>query len=102
MSNTIDKSRLKWFGHLNRMESNMIKKYILEWNGEGRERKGEPREQPVDNIRRNTSAKISRKEMQKTDNSGGANYFWVERYLMHYKKITQLQTLYYYYLRRVV
>lgn len=39
---TIDKKRLNWYGHLQRMPENRIPKAIMNWQPEGRRKKGRP------------------------------------------------------------
>ena len=45
------------FGHLKRLETNRIKKMILEWNTKGKRRKGKPEEQWKDGVRRSMIGK---------------------------------------------
>ena len=52
-----EERRLKSFGYLERMTSNTIPKMMMEWNTEGRRRKGKPREQWIDGLRRSIISK---------------------------------------------
>ena len=49
---------------------------ILVWNTEGSRRKGKPREQWINGVRRRMIAKISQKNMQRVENCGGATFLW--------------------------
>ena len=48
----IEERKLRWFGHITRMGEDRIPKMILEWNAEGRRRRGKPQEKWMDGIKR--------------------------------------------------
>ena len=47
-----EERELRWFGHIKRIGEGRIPKMILEWNAEGRRRRGNPQEKWMDGIRR--------------------------------------------------
>ena len=59
----IEERKMRWFGHVERMGEDRIPKMILEWNAEGRRRRGKPREQWMDGIRRS----MNRMELTEED-----------------------------------
>ena len=48
----IEERKLIWFGHVTRMGEDRIPKIILEYNAEGRRRRGKPQKKWKDGIRR--------------------------------------------------
>ncbi|KAJ4438204.1 hypothetical protein ANN_14143 [Periplaneta americana] len=52
---SFEERRLKWFGHVKRMKNGNISKRMLEYATEGRRRRGKPREQWMDEVRRSMS-----------------------------------------------
>ncbi|KAJ4441896.1 hypothetical protein ANN_11756 [Periplaneta americana] len=66
----IEDRRLKWFGQVKRMKNGRIPKMLLEWAAEGRRRRGTPREQWIDGVRRS----LSRWDL--TEEDGENRDFW--------------------------
>jgi hypothetical protein len=48
----IEEKRLRWFGHVKRMPGNRLPLKILEWEPEGKRRRGRPKERWIDGVRR--------------------------------------------------
>jgi hypothetical protein len=47
----IEGKRLQWFGHVKRMPGNRLPLKILEWEPEGTQRRGRPKERWIDGVR---------------------------------------------------
>jgi hypothetical protein len=47
-----EEKRLRWFGHVKRMSGNRLPLKILEWEPEGKRRRGRPQERWIDGVRR--------------------------------------------------
>jgi hypothetical protein len=48
-----EENRLRWFGHVKRMPGNRLPLKVLEWEPEGKRRRGRPKERWIDEVRRN-------------------------------------------------
>jgi hypothetical protein len=47
-----EEKQLRWFGHVKRMPGNRLPRKILEWEQEGAQRRGRPKERLIDGVRR--------------------------------------------------
>jgi hypothetical protein len=47
----IEQKRLQWYGHVKRMENDRLPNTVVEWETEGRRRKGRPLGKLIDGIR---------------------------------------------------
>jgi hypothetical protein len=47
----IEVKRLRWFGHVKRMPRNRLPQKMLEWEPEGTQRRGRPKERWIDGVR---------------------------------------------------
>jgi hypothetical protein len=48
----IEEKRIRWFGHVKRMPGKRLPLKILEWQPEGKRRRGRPKERWIDGVRR--------------------------------------------------
>jgi hypothetical protein len=48
----IEEKLLRWFGHVKRMPGNRLPLKVLEWEPEGKRRRGRPKERWIDEVRR--------------------------------------------------
>jgi hypothetical protein len=62
ISEVIQEKRLRWFGHVKGMPGNRLQLKILEWEPEGKRRRGRPKERWIDGVRRSMTNHGLRKE----------------------------------------
>jgi hypothetical protein len=76
-----EEKQLRWFGHVKRIPGNRLPLIILEWEPEGKRRRGRPKERWIDGVRR------SKYQIRK-------DYIFLNGYYYHYVHILCKRMLY--------
>jgi hypothetical protein len=73
-----EEKRLRWFGNVKRMPGNRLPRKILEWEPEGKRRRGRPKERWIDGVRRSmTNRGLTEEEILETE-ADGETLFWMK------------------------